>query len=297
LPAACVIFNPTAQGDRARRLGHKLGQSRAHLVLRPTPGPGTARSIAANAIQEGFKLLIAAGGDGTVNEVINGIADIPGGFERTALSIVPMGTANVLARELGIGRGFAAITQPLDPTRTRSLDLVHVTYVCRGEQTTRWMAQLAGAGLDARAVELVDWRMKKRCGYLAYVVAGLRALRETQPQMTLSDGSSQRSGRLVLLGNGRLYGGPFPMWPEARLDDGLLDVRLFPTAGLRTALGCGWAALTRRFHRVGGSRTFQVQQLELTSTSRTPLEIDGEPAGELPARFEVVPRCLRLLLP
>src|SRR5262245_24908661 len=98
--AACIIFNPTARGDRSRKFREHLGSVQAEWVLKPTNAPGAARKLASEAVAQGFTTIIAAGGDGTLNEVVNGIADAPGGLQSTRLGVLPLGTVNVFAREI-----------------------------------------------------------------------------------------------------------------------------------------------------------------------------------------------------
>jgi diacylglycerol kinase family enzyme len=161
----------------------------------------------------------------------------------------------------------------------------------------RWMVQVAGAGLDARAVERVDWGLKKKAGYLAYVVAGLRALAETEPQITVEGGEERVVGALVLLGNGRLYGGPFPLFPKADNRDGQLDARVLSRVRWGTVLALGIRVLTRRFERIAGAVDLRASGIGLQADRRVPLQIDGECVGELPARFEVVPGRLKVVVP
>jgi YegS/Rv2252/BmrU family lipid kinase len=293
----CVVFNPTARGDRARRLRQRLGQLADACVFKPTTGPGTARALAAAAVDEGHALIVAAGGDGTVNEVLNGLGDAANGFDRCILGVLPLGTANVFARELGIPFDLDRCWAMLRQGRARRVDLVRVECVRQGQPTSRWMIQLGGAGLDARAIEFVSWSLKKQAGVLAYVVAGLRALLEPQPRITLTADEVDTVGELVVLGNGRFYGGPFALFPEADLSDGALDARVIRRAGWKTALACGWGAITGRFGRTLGSEDRRASRLRLTSSSRVPLQIDGELVGELPASFEVVPRGLQVAVP
>ncbi len=98
----CVIFNPAARGDKARRFRRQLDDNGAQCTLKATTAPGDARRLATDAVVEGFDLIVAAGGDGTVNEVLNGIGDAPDGFIRARLGVLPLGTVNVFARELKI---------------------------------------------------------------------------------------------------------------------------------------------------------------------------------------------------
>ena len=98
----CVIFNPTARGEKARRFRHHLDAIGAQSTLKHTTAAGDARRLAAEAVREGFEIVVAAGGDGTLNEVLNGFSDVPDGFEQARLGVLPLGTVNVFARELAI---------------------------------------------------------------------------------------------------------------------------------------------------------------------------------------------------
>jgi diacylglycerol kinase family enzyme len=181
--------------------------------------------------------------------------------------------------------------------RERTIDLPQVEYATNGQRQLRYFAQLAGAGLDARAVELVNWNHKKRIGYFAYVVAGFRALRTEQSRISTDGVAPPTAGEQVLIGNGRLYGGSIAVFPDAELTDGLLDVCVFPRMTWGTVAACAWGFLTGRLSKAGGARHFQAESFTLTSPTRTPFELDGEMVGELPARFSVQRRMLRVVIP
>ena len=157
--------------------------------------------------------------------------------------------------------------------------------------------ELAGAGLDAHAVELVNWNLKKRIGFFAYVVAALKALRAKQSMISTQHDSQSMTGEQVLIGNGRLYGGSFAVFPEAKLSDGLLDVCVFPRVTWGTVVSCSWGLVTGRLHESGGARHFQAESFSLSAPTRTALELDGELVGELPARFSVHRKLLRAVVP
>src|SRR3989442_11173154 len=102
----CVIFNPAARGEKASRFREHLGALSAQCTLKPTYAAGAGRSLAAEAVREGFELIVAAGGDGTVNEVLNGIGDATDGFARACMGVLPLGSVNVFAKELGMPTNF-----------------------------------------------------------------------------------------------------------------------------------------------------------------------------------------------
>ncbi len=293
----CVVFNPAAKGDQARHFRQELRELGANCLHRPTTCLGDGRRLAAEAVREGMEVIVAAGGDGTINEVLNGIADVPGGLTRTCLGLVPLGTANVFARELGIPLDCHRAWRIIQAGRERAVDVLRARLATNSQTTCRHSVQLAGAGLDARATELVDLQWKKRVSYFAYITAALRALRERQAPITVEADGQTFMGELVLIGNGRFYGGPFTVFPAASLEDGLLDVRVFPKANPRLAIACLFGLCAGRIGSVGRSRDFRVQRLRLSSTSRVPLQLDGECVGDLPAELEVAPRALRVLVP
>jgi len=292
----CLIFNPCAQGQRAEAFRARLGSLYPKSDLRCTGAPGEARHLAAQAVREGFATIIAAGGDGTANEVVNGMADVPQGLASVRLGIAPLGTLNVFARELGLPRDLAGAARTLAAGREMTMDLGRAELSAGGQRQTRYFLQLAGAGLDARAVELVSWELKKKTGPLAYVAAGLQALREKQPAITV-EAAEPAGGELVLLGNGRYYGGSFELFPGASLRDGCLDVCVLPNVTAWSALQAALGLLTGRVQRFWPSRHFRSSTVTLRSSSRVSLQLDGEYAGELPVTFSVLPLALRVIVP
>jgi diacylglycerol kinase (ATP) len=291
----CVIFNPVAKGDKARRFRGALGDLAGGCVFKPTTGPGAARGLAREAVEEGFEVVVAAGGDGTVNEVVNGIGDAEGGFERVALGVIPLGTANVFARELKIPLRVRSAWAVLRRGQVRRVDVVRAEYGVSGGRESRLFIQVAGAGLDARAVELVDWGLKKRAGFLAYVVAGVKALGERHPELVVTGDGREQRGELVLFGNGACYGGPFRLIPSAGLSDGKVGYRIFPRASWGTALRVVGRLVTGRFSGVAGSVEGGARVVEVRSEGRVPVELDGDVVGALPLRLEVMRGAVRVV--
>jgi YegS/Rv2252/BmrU family lipid kinase len=284
---ACVIFNPTARGDKARLFRHQLESMGAVCVFRPTQAAGMARTLATEAVAEGFDTVVAAGGDGTVNEVLNGMVDTQEELSRARLGILPLGTANVFARELGIPLDLKQAWEVVSGTRERRVDLVRAVFEQKGGVTSKCVAQLAGAGLDARSVELMNWDTKKRAAQVAYLLAGWRALNEPQPVIRVRVDDEETEARLVLVGNGRLYGGPFTFFPGASLDDGRLDVTVFPRVNAAVAAACLPGLLWGRLLRLAGARFLRGRRVELSSRERVPFQVDGDAAGRLPASITV----------
>jgi YegS/Rv2252/BmrU family lipid kinase len=293
----CVIFNPSARGEKARRFRRYLDEIAEQATLKLTTAPGDARRLGGEAIAEGFDTIVAAGGDGTVNEVLNGLADMPRGFERARLGLLPLGTVNVFARELLIPMELRSAWETIRRGNETKIDLPRAEFASGGLTVTRYFAQLAGAGLDARAVELVAWRLKKKFGPLAYVLAGLKALAETASRITVTADRQSATGGLVLIGNGRLYGGPFRIFPRADLRDGLLDVCVFPRVNWFMLARCGPQLLLRGTLPAAAATSFQAHSISLKAARPTPLEADGELVGQLPATFSLAQSRLRVIVP
>lgn len=286
MPKLFVIFNPAARGEKSQRLRAFLeARTGPNVTLAPTTRAGDATRLAAQGVATGHDVIVAAGGDGTINEVVNGFDPA-----LATLGILPLGTVNVFARELRIPLRLPAAWTVLERGAIRTVDV--------GVAGTRRFVQLAGVGFDARAVRAASWELKKRFGPLSYVVAGWRALREPQPAVeVVCDGAVRARGAAVLVGNGRFYGGPIKLFPAARLDDGLLDVCVFNGAGYGDLLRYGWGLLSGRHPQVRGVEYFQCREFECRAAAPVPWELDGEDVGDTPVRFTVLPGALRVLTP
>ena len=293
----CVIFNPAARGNKARHFRRQLDIIGSQCALKATTAPGDARRLAAEAVGEGFELVVAAGGDGTVNETLNGLGDAPDGFEHTRLGVLPLGTVNVFARELGIPLRVDRAWEILQQGHETRIDLPRVEFLEEGVRRQRYFVQLAGAGWDARAIELVDWSHKKKIGPLAYVIAGLKALRERQPKITVQAEGQNVTGELVLVGNGCFYGGPVKIFPRADLRNGCLEICVFPRFNWWTLIRCAPGLLTRRQLPMRLVENFQAARFDLAGEPRTAFELDGEWVGHLPATFSVERGRLRVVTP
>ncbi len=293
----CVIFNPAARGNKARHFRRQLEAIGSQCALKATAAPGDARRLAAEAVGEGFDLVVAAGGDGTVNETLNGLGDAPDGFARARLGVLPLGTINVFARELGLPLRLERAWEILLRGRETRIDLPRAEFSENGVRQQRYFVQLAGAGWDARAIELVDWSHKKKIGPLAYVIAGLKALRERQPKITVGAGGQIVTGEFVLVGNGHFYGGSVSAFPQADLRDGVLDICILPRLNWWTLMRCAPGLLMNRKPPASVAQFIQAAQFDLAGEPKTAFELDGEWVGHLPATFSVERERLRVVVP
>jgi YegS/Rv2252/BmrU family lipid kinase len=293
----CVIFNPAACGEKAKRFRRQLDAIGSQCALKATAAPGDARRLAAEAVNDGFDLIVAAGGDGTVNETLNGISAAPDGFARARLGVLPLGTVNVFAREMKIPLRVERAWEILQRGREMKIDLPRVEFTMNGVRQKQHFAQLAGAGLDARAIELLNWQHKKKIGPLAYVIAGLKALREKKPKITVRADGQSFTGELILIGNGRFYGGSFEIFPSADLRDGLLHFCVFSQANWLTLIRCVPGFLARRKLPERIVQRFRAASFELNSETAAAFELDGEWIGNLPATFSIERERLRVIVP
>lgn len=250
-----------------------------------TSAAGDAEAMAERGVEQGFKTIVAAGGDGTVNEVVNGIAE--SGVE---LGILPVGTMNVFAAELGIPNKLEAAWGVIEQGRVREIDLPH----CNGE----YFVQLGGVGLDAQVVKATSLESKKALGPLSYVLSLAQISAQTPPQLQIAvEGAGEREGRFVLVGNGRFYGGPLVLFKEAQLDDGLLDVVIFKNQSPWDVIRYVQAIVFGNHPELPDVEYFQAPSVQISGPEGIPYEIDGELSGNLPCRFSFAPTKLRVRVP
>jgi YegS/Rv2252/BmrU family lipid kinase len=256
----------------------------------PTTGPATAGDIARRSIQAGAELILAAGGDGTIHEVAAGMVKSP-----VPLGILPGGTANVLANELGLGNNMQAAARRIAGCVPRRIALGLLQSGAR----SRHFLLMAGAGFDAETVHRVSDRFKSRFGKLSYWMAGFAQIVNRLPEFDATiDGRVHRCS-FALTSRVRNYGGDFEIARRASLLDERFEVVLFEGRhGVRyVKYLLGMTA--GRLDGMAGVSFFRASRVELSATSDAPvhLQIDGEYAGVLPAILEIVPDALTLLIP
>lgn len=293
-----IIFNPTARGEKAAQLRQHLADLGDDVRVLPTRHAGDARDRAVQLVADGCGTVVAAGGDGTVNEVLNGICDAPDGLQRARLGVIPLGTVNVFAKEMGIPGKFPLAWQIIRSGEERRIDLPLAEFTALdGQRVRRHFILMAGAGLDSRAIGLVNWELKKRAGPLAYVWAGLQAMRSPHPSVVAAMGDRRETVELAEVGNGRYYGGRFPVFPTAQLDDGELDVTLFPRVGWLVAIRVFLRLLVNRLGNSPDAIFLRGRELQLSAPEPMSLQLDGDLVGVLPATITLRPRALRVVVP
>jgi YegS/Rv2252/BmrU family lipid kinase len=287
-----IILNPAARSTKAASQVDLIRALSPVPELHFTSGPGDATRIARQLAEEGRPLIVAAGGDGTVNEVLNGLCAVnatrAGYTSHCALGVLPMGTMNVFSLELGLpGRDVTACWQAINSGHTRDVDL----WMANGQ----YFVQLAGIGLDAEIIALTPWEMKKKLGPLSYAISAVKAWVQKAPWLTIEmDGRPPMRGSVVLLGSGVHYGGPFRAFRNASNADGLLDVIIFQQLGYWEIAQLLRAVLLDGYENSLDLDYFQVRELKITADRQVPFELDGELAGETPVTVKAAPFKLKV---
>ena len=276
-----VILNPIAgrgYGGRAEPEIRRLLEARGvdfDLVL--TEGLGHAVELAERAVRDGFEIVVAAGGDGTVHEVVNGLVG-----SDTAMGVLPVGTGNVWAKEIGLPTMSLAQSDRL-LSAARMLVDGEVRWVDVGRAGDRNFLNSAGVGIDASVAAQVEPRTrtaKQLGGVIPYLVAGLSIARDFQGMRStiILDGRTVRTMMLlVVVSNIQLYGGVVKMTPEARLDDGLLDVRIFRGMGPSWVFRHVAGVFTRRHLRNPMVLHCQARHVAIHTDEPVPVQLDGDP--------------------
>lgn len=281
-----IILNPAAHNERARRKRAQVESLARDCVVCATTCTGDAELMARRGVKEGFEKIVAAGGDGTINEVVNGLAGT-----NVTLGLLPIGTMNVFATELGLPvHDLELCWNIIKSDSTRAVDLA--------KANQKFFVQLAGVGLDAQVVKETSSQLKRNFGPLSYLISAAQIAARKPPRLFIhSEDASIDEGSFVLVGNGRLYGGPFPFFKHALIDDGLLDVIVFKQLGYLEIIKYIQDVVFSSDIRVPEIEYFQTRRLRVESDQSVPVELDGELAGNCPVEFSLKERSLRVLVP
>lgn len=300
---ARLIVNPVAGPLAFRGLIRKavryLSEQGCVVSQVETKRQGDAIYLAQQAADEGYDVAIAVGGDGTVNEVCNGLAGTD-----TALGVLPAGTGNVYAADMGI-----PIWQPLNPDavnkaaeliltgQRRRIDLGRLRL---SDGSSRYFLMWCGIGLDAAISQARPSSDKHRLGFVEWIVAGLITTFDfmgTPATIVTDTGTINERVILAVASNGQLYGRIWRMAPEAKMDDGLLDVGIMS--------GHGWpstvkhlAGLTFRQHiKDPNFHLYHTTRLSLSAREPLPVHVDAETVGTTPVEIDLVPLALKVIVP
>lgn len=281
-----IILNPAARGARTQRLRAQVEKLARGTTLCATTNAGEAEFLARNAAAEGYERIVAAGGDGTINEIVNGIAG-----HNITLGVLPLGTMNVFATELGLPvNDLAGCWKIIQRNRTHRVDLPRAN--------RKHFVQLAGVGLDAQVVKETSGAFKRNFGPLSYLISAVQIASRTPPILRIeSEEAVTGEGSFVLVGNGRLYGGRFPFFKQAVMDDGLLDVIVFKRLNYVDIIRYLQDVVFTPQISSREVEYFQTKRLRVSSEEIVPVEIDGELVGNCPVEFKIRAGGLRVLTP
>jgi YegS/Rv2252/BmrU family lipid kinase len=295
-----LIVNPTSGPWNTLRelpavLNH-LEDNGWHTTLHQTERPGEATELARQAVDQEIDAVFVAGGDGTINEIINGLAE-----SQVALGVLPAGTGNVWAKELGLPTRsplhlmpLVASIKALVPGTTRRIDL--------GRANGRYFLQWTGLGLDAEVTYAMEprTRRQRRLGALAYIVAGVTtaaSMAGTRSRIWIDEETIYRRSILIVVSNSQLYGGMVRIATDARLDDGLLDVNVFAGTGFGSSLRAALGVITGLHVHDPRHSFYRGSTIRIETDKPMALHLDGEPFGFTPLECRVVPRALTVILP
>ncbi len=285
-----VIRNPVARRSLdEKRLQAAIDVARAagwDVSITATERTGHATEIARDAAGRGVEVIIVNGGDGTINEAINGIAGT-----QTALATLRGGTANVWAGEIGMDRDPVKAMRQIASGERRRIDV--------GQANGRCFLLMAGVGFDGAVVPGVGGWRKRLLGPFAYVIAGVITVfraKAVASRVRVDDAPSDISVYWMIVGNTRSYGGFTDIMHRAQVDDGLLDVAIMHRGGPWRMIVDGVRVLRKRHEHSANIDYLKVRTIEI-ETPGLPVQLDGEFYGTTPTRFEIWPASLTVIVP
>jgi diacylglycerol kinase (ATP) len=295
------LVNPASANGSTGRRWPELARQASALGLTGdalfSERPEHLRELARHAVDEGATLVVAVGGDGTVNEVASGIVGI-GGVE---LAVIPRGTGVDFVRTFGIPTKLDGAVEVALRGRTREVDAGRVGYrAWSGEAAEGWFFNAAGVGISGAIAKRTNESSKALGGKLSYLSSTLAVFvrwQNTEVQVSVDDAS--RSGRMheVVIANGRYLGGGMMMCPEASPDDGLFDVLLIGDLTKRDLVQTMPKIYRGKHLPHPKAELLRGAVVSVESEEPLPIQLDGEQPGTTPARFELVPRALRVRVP
>lgn len=303
---ALLIYNPTSGRRRHRRFAEIeqavriLKDAGIRTELAPTSSPLAARDIARLAVNQRRGMIIACGGDGTVNEVLNGMAG-----SEVPLALLPAGTANILAKELGIPWDIPHAAR-LIPTGIVRRIAVGVALAPEGKQRPevppegRYFLCVGGAGPDGAIVNGVHSGLKKQAGILAYWAEGLRQLFKYDfPLVRVHSNGKEVRASIIVVGRTVNYGGPFKITTGASLFDDSFEFLTNSATSRARYLACLPALWLGKLRQMDGIETWKADEAicEPAGNQLVYAQVDGEPIGPLPLAFRIWPNALSLVVP
>lgn len=300
-----LIVNPASGGRRAKKYLPRIRKFLSEtslLDISVTDNIYLIKEIASEAAcRKNYDLLIAGGGDGTLNLVINAIKSASSSPEKAQdipLGFIPLGISNVFALEVGIPQDPLEACKVILKANVKKLDIGKITM---GNKACYFIS-MAGIGFDAEVVQRVNSKLKNLLGVGAYIIRGVYDFVKYNPPpfYIQRDNGSLEKSFLAIICNAKHYGGRFTITPEAEITDGYLDICLLKNHRRRKLLPFIFGVVTNHPHLKSKNTTrFKAKKIRIhPSTEKSlPIQIDGDPGGSLPAEFEVYPHALNMILP
>ncbi|RME52357.1 MAG: diacylglycerol kinase family lipid kinase, partial [Deltaproteobacteria bacterium] len=270
--------------------------------------PGDATHLTRQALHQGSSVIVAVGGDGTINEVVNGFFEGASRISPSArLGILPTGTGSDFIKTAGIPSDLEAAIEILHASEGFDCDLGRVTYTTMGgEEACRYFINIADFGIGGAVIERINRKSKALGGFLSYLWNSIVTLTHFAPpriRFRIDDHAWKELPLMIgVVANGRFFSGGLQVAPMATLNDGRFDLILIEPFGMleffkylpRFYLGIG---KRNPYEKMFKAHHFPIERLEARSRATVLIDIDGEQPGRLPARFEIVPAAIRLLAP
>lgn len=303
---ALLIYNPTSGRRRHRRLADVEQAARIlkgagiATELAPTIAPGSATDVARKAVGQRRGMVIACGGDGTINEIVNGLAgsDVP-------MALLPAGTANILAKELGVPWDIRRAAHLIPGGTVRRIAL-GAAFPLNGNHSDllsregRFFLSVAGAGPDGAIVNGVHPGLKKNAGIAAYWFEGFRQLFQYSfPEIRIRSAGREHKATIIVVGRTAHYGGPFKITTGATLFEDSFE---FVTNSRRSRMGyvaCLPSLFLGSLRNMDGIQAWKSGETICEPAGSEPIyaQVDGEPVGPLPVAFRIVPDALSIVTP
>ncbi|HTZ99821.1 MAG TPA: diacylglycerol kinase family protein [Candidatus Aquilonibacter sp.] len=303
---AVLIYNPTSGRKRHRRFveieqaARLLKETGIATEIAPTTGPGSATEIARRAVEQRRGMVIACGGDGTINEIINGLAG-----SQVPMALLPAGTANILAKELGIPWDIPHAARLIPGGIVRRIAL-GIAFPLNGNasdampRTGRYFLSVGGAGPDGAIVNGVHKGLKDNAGILAYWIEGMRQLfGYSFPEMRVRSDGQDRKATILIAGRTVNYGGPFKITTNANLYDNCFEFLINSKKSRLEYLACLPAIWFGKLREMDGIEMWKAAETIVEPAGNDPVfaQVDGEPVGRLPIHFKIVADALSIVAP
>ena len=273
-----------------------LNSNGLYPEIRETRKRGDARQFALEAVEKGSEIVVAAGGDGTVNEVANGLAGSP-----VKLAIIPLGTANVFALETDIPTDPVAAAEIIVQRITKSITLGHIAYRDTSANAIRenYFLMMAGIGFDAEVLHEIKRENITRWGKAAYLFTGLKMLFQfsSSPLSISIDKKEQVKGYSVIVSNGKYYGGKFRVAPDAEITDSFLDLCVLKRRGALGVIKTALKVFQGKGPSGGDIHYCKAKTFEITSPDQVYVQADGDFLGTVPVYLTAREKALSVIIP